>query len=37
MISKTLNIMTSQEGSIDEILSKMIEVFGKDKVCEQTN
>jgi hypothetical protein len=37
MVSKTLSQMQNQEGTIEEILCKMILVFGKDKICEQTN
>jgi hypothetical protein len=36
MISKTLCIMSGKEGTIDEILTKMISIFSKDKVCEMT-
>jgi hypothetical protein len=37
MVSKTLSQMPNHEGTIDEILTKMILVFGKDKICELTN
>lgn len=37
MVSKTLLKMENNEGTIDEILCQMIKIFGKDKICEQTN
>lgn len=36
MLSRTLCIMPDKQGTIDEILAKMISIFSKDKVCEQT-
>ena len=29
--------LPNQEGSIDEILNSMIELLGKDKICEHSN
>ena len=37
MVIRALCQLPNKEGSIDEILDSMINLFGKDKLCEQTN
>ena len=37
MISFSMSKLPDKEGSIDDILNSMIELLGKDKVCEHSN